>query len=490
MAVTQPPEREFFGQPRGLATLFLTEMWERFTYYGMRSVLILYAVAAVGDGGLGLDDRDATAVYGLYIAATYVFALFGGWMADRLLGAQRAVIVGGVGILCGNALLVFGHPQSFYAGLVVIVLGVGLLKPNISVLVAQLYPDGGSRRDAGFSIFYIGISVGALLSSFLIPLCVARFGWRWGFSLPVVGMLFGLAQFMITRKWLGKRGAVPQGPRRFKDWLPAVLLAFIVITLSALALTGAITLNAVWLATVASWVILSFALGYFGYLVLFAGVSAEERRRLYVIAVLFVAYAMFFAGFEQGGASLNLFAERYTDRSIFGWVMPAGILQGATAGYTILFAPVFAMIWLRLGRRGRDPEASTKFAVGLALLSVSYLVMYVAAGYVVGGARVLPTWLLLTYFLQECGDLCLSPVGLSAMTKLAPPRFVGQVMGLWFLALALGNNLAGQLSGQYDAHNLQSLPDLFLRICGWTMMAAVLMLLIRPVMHRMMGDVR
>jgi POT family proton-dependent oligopeptide transporter len=233
-----------------------------------------------------------------------------------------------------------------------------------------------------------------------------------------------------------------------------------------------------------------FAVGYFGYLVLFAGLSVQERRRLYVIAVLFVAYAIFFAGFEQGGASLNLFAERYTNRDILGWTMPAGILQGATAGYTILFAPLFAIVWLRLGRRGRDPAAATKFAIGLALLSLSYLVMYVAAGYVAAGARVLPTWLLFTYFLQECGDLCLSPVGLSSMTKLAPPRFVGQVMGLWFLALALGNNLAGQLSGQYDAHNLQSLPDLFLRIAVWTMVAAGVMLLLKPVTRRLMGDVR
>jgi proton-dependent oligopeptide transporter, POT family len=488
--MAQPAERGFLGQPRGLATLFLTEMWERFTYYGMRSVLILYAVAAAGEGGLGLDDRDATAVYGLYIAATYVFALFGGWMADRLLGAQRAVIIGGVGILCGNALLVLGRPHSFYAGLVVIVLGVGLLKPNISVLVAGLYPDGGARRDAGFSIFYVGISVGALLSSFLVPLCVARFGWRWGFSLPVLGMLLGLGQFMATRRWLGNRGGVPEGRKSFRDWLPAILLTSAVSSIAVLALVGAITIDAVWLATVASWAILIFAVGYFAYLVLFAGVSAQERKRLYVIAVLFAAYAIFFAGFEQGGASLNLFAERYTNRDIFGWNMPAGILQGATAGYTILFAPVFALLWLRLGRRGRDPAAATKFAMGLALLSVSYLVMYVAAGYVAAGARVLPTWLLFTYFLQECGDLCLSPVGLSSMTKLAPPRFVGQVMGLWFLALALGNNLAGQLAGQYDAHNLQSLPSLFLRIAAWTMVAAVVLLLLKPLTRRMMGDIR
>jgi POT family proton-dependent oligopeptide transporter len=481
---------KIFGQPRGLATLFLTEMWERFTYYGMRSILILFAVAAVSDGGLGLDDHIASAIYGLYIAATYVFALFGGWMADRLLGAQRAVIVGGVMILCGNALLVLGSVQCFFVGLVVIVLGVGLLKPNISVMVAELYPEGGARRDAGFSIFYVGISVGALLGSLLVPLCAAQFGWRWGFSLPVLGMMIGLGQFMMTRRWLGQRGRGARDAAGLRAWLPVLLLVAAVVAITGLAIGGYLVLDPVRLAASASWVIAFFAVVYFAYLILFAGLSRDERRRVYVMAALFVAYATFYAGFEQGGASLNLFADRYTDRRVFGWVMPAGVLQGTTALYTILFAPAFAALWIALGRRGYDFAPSTKFAAGLGLLSAGYLVMYVASGYVVQGAKILPTWLLVTYFLQECGDLCLSPVGLSSMTKLAPPRFVGQVMGLWFLALALGNNLAGQLSGEYDAHNLQSLPELFLKIFWWSFGAAVIMLLVTPLVRRLLGGVR
>src|SRR5579862_6796207 len=215
-----PAHQEVFGQPRGLATLFLTEMWERFAYYGMRAILILYAVAAVSDGGLGLGDHVASSIYGLYIAATYVFALFGGWMADRLLGAQRAVIVGGILIACGNALLVFGHTGSFFLGLVIIVLGVGLLKPNISVMVAELYPEGGARRDAGFSIFYVGISVGALLGSILVSQCAEKFGWRWGFALPVLGMMLGLGQFLLTRKWLGNRGRGAERQVSWRSWLP------------------------------------------------------------------------------------------------------------------------------------------------------------------------------------------------------------------------------------------------------------------------------
>ena len=206
---------------------------------------------------------------------------------------------------------------------------------------------------------------------------------------------------------------------------------------------------------------------------------------MYVMGALFTAYAAFFAGFEQAGASLNLFAERYTHRTLLGWSMPAGVLQGATSFYTILFAPVFAALWIALGRRGKDPAPTAKFSIGLVLLAFGYLVMYFASRYVVAGEKVLPTWLLFSYFLQECGDLCLSPVGLSAMTKLAPSRFVGQVMGLWFLALALGDNLAGQLSGEYNARNLLTLPELFSKIFWWALIAAAIMLLITPVAKRL-----
>ena len=481
--------RNLFGQPRGLATLFLTEMWERFSYYGMRSILILYVVAAASGGGFGLDDRTASAIYGLYIAATYVFALFGGWIGDRLLGAQRAIIAGGSFIAVGNALLIMPGTRFFFLGLAVIVLGVGLLKPNISVLVADLYPEGGAPRDAGFSIFYVGISVGALLGSLLVPLCAARFGWRWGFVLPVVGMILGLAQFMMTRKWLGQSGRRAASAAS-GSWLPVIVFLIVVSLLALLAFTGRLTLNPIQIAAGASWVIALCAAAFFVYLILFARLDRTERRRVYVMAALFAAYAAFFAGFEQGGASLNLFAERYTNRHIFGWIVPAGVLQGTTALVTILFAPLFAALWIALGRRGRNPTPPVKFAIGLGLLGLGYIVMYFAARYVVGGVQVSPVWLLTTYFLQECGDLCLSPVGLSSMTKLAPTRFVGQVMGLWFLALALGNNLAGQLSGEYDAANLSSLPGLFLKICGWSLASAAVMVLLTPLIKRLMGGVR
>lgn len=506
--------KSIFGQPRGLATLFFTEMWERFTYYGMRSILILFLVGAASDGGLGVDDRTASSIYGLYIAGTYVFSLFGGWIADRLIGAQRAVFVGGVFILCGNTLLALGNVRVFFVGLLVIVLGVGLLKPNISAMVADLYPEGGSRRDAGFSVFYMGISVGAVLGSLLVPLCAARFGWRSGFALPVIGMLFGLVQFLLTRRWLGSSGltvarrqdngpALRRGVRAellqerrpgylqgLRSWWPVIVFALVVTTLVSLSVNGWLLLDPVVLSSAASWVMALFAAAYFTYLLGFAGLGKDERKRVYVMIALFVAYATFYAGFEQGGASLNLFAERYTDRDVLGWHMPAGVLQATTALVTILFAPVFAVLWIYLGRRGKDLSAPAKFAVGLILLSAGFLVMFVASQYVVGGEKVLPTWLIVTYFLQECGDLCLSPVGLSSMTKLAPPRFVGQVMGVWFLSLAIGNNLAGQLSREYDASDLHSLPALFAKIFWVGLIGAGVMMVLTPVLKRFMAGVK
>ena len=478
------PGAAFLGQPRGLATLFFTEMWERFTYYGMRSVLILFLVGAVSAGGLGYDDRTASSVYGLYICATYLFALLGGWIADRLIGPQRAVIAGSVLIFAGNAMLAMGQVNLFFMGLLVIVLGVGLLKPNISAMVAQLYPEGGSRRDAGFSIFYMGISVGAVLGSFLVPLCAARYGWRIGFSLPALGMIAGLGNFLLTRKHLAELDIPVRA--NAGAWLPVIGVLLVLAVLAALASTGRLQIDPAAVSAAASWLLGLLAAGYFLYLLVFAGLEPIERRRVCVMMVLFVAYAVFYAGFEQGGASMNLFAERYTDRQLLGWSFPAGILQGATALYTILLAPVFAALWIALGNRGKDLSPATKFASGLGLLSAGTLLMVVASQWVVAGHKVSPAWLLVTYLLQECGDLCLSPVGLSSMTKLAPPRYVSQIMGVWFLALALGNNLAGQLSRQYDAANLQTLPALFLEISWWTLGAAVVMFCLARPLQRLL----
>jgi len=481
------PPKTLFGQPRGLATLFFTEMWERFTYYGMRAILTLFMVGAVSEGGLGIDDKTASSIFGLFVAASYLLSLLGGWIADTLTGAQRAVVAGGALITLGNAMLASGTPQVFFVGLVFVAFGVGLLKPNVSCLVAGLYPQGGSQRDAGFSLFYMGINVGALLGAFCVPLFAARFGWHFGFALPAAGMLLGLAQFLLTRRYLGAPDARSAALR---SWLPVIAIAAAVVLCAALALTHRIRIDPVAAARAASWLIGLLAAAYFVYLLFLARLSRIERSRVVVMLALFVAGTIYYAGQEQTGTSLTLFAERYTDRRVLGWEIPAGMLQGVSSVYIIAFAPLFSALWLGLGRRGRDPSTPVKFASGLAMMGLGFLVMYVACRYVLAGQKVLPTWLALCYLVQMWGDLCLGPVGLSSMTKLAPPRFVGQVMGVWFLSLALGNNLAGQLAGEYDSTHLASLPALFLKTFEWGVVAAALLLLLTPWLKRLMAGVR
>ncbi len=487
-----PSPETWFGHPRGLFTLFMTEMWERFTYYGMRAILVLFLVGAVNGGGLGLDDKSANAIYGLYISGSYILALLGGWIADRIIGAQRAVWWGGILILVGNSLLVFGTPTVFFCGLLIIMLGVCLLKPNISAIVAQLYPDGGSGRDAGFSIFYMGINIGAALGPFFVAEAAARYGWRVGFALPAVGMLIGLTQFALTKKHLHGAGMVAGGVATHGRGSWTGVLAFLgaLAVAVVLSITGTIHPDPVAINRSMSTIILVAAIGYFAYLGFFAGLSIEERKRVGVMFLLFLGCAMFWAGFEQAGASLNLFSERHTDRMIGNWDMSAGVLQSVNPIFIILFAPVFAALWVGLGKRNLDPSSPVKFGLGLILMGVGFIVMYFASQYVVAGQKVLPTWLILTYLFHTFGELCLSPVGLSSFSKLAPARFVGQALGVWFMATALGNNLAGQIAGEFDPNNLPTMPGQFLFIFWWGALAGIVMLLLSPWAKKMMGDSR
>jgi len=483
-AVDQP---QLFGHPRGLATLFLTEVGERFTYYGMRAILILFMVDTLAKGGLGLDDRTANAVYGLYQASTYLLSLLGGWIADRLVGQQRAVFAGGVLIVLGNALLTVGQPTVFFLGLTVIALGVGLLKPNVSAIVAQLYPEGGARRDAGFSIFYSGINLGALVGSALVPIVAAAYGWAAGFALPALGMALGLAQFRMTRHYLGGAGATAPGQRA--SWWPVAVFLAIVALLGSLALGGALDLDPVAISAGANWAMFALLAGYFVYLLMFAGLDSTERSRAWAMVALAAGCVMFFAGYEQAGASFNLFAERYTQLDVLGWSIPAGALQAVNPLMIIVFAPAFAALWVNLGRRMLEPSAPAKFGIGLLFMGAGFLVIFAAAEYVLQGQKVAATWLVMTYLLHTFGELCLSPVGLSSMTKLAPPRFVGQILGVWFLALAIGVNLAGQFSGNIDPDKVATLPAQFLYLFWWGVIGGVVMLALTPFIKRLMAGV-
>lgn len=490
----------FFGHPRGLATLFLTEMWERFTFYGMRALLVLFLVSAVSGGGFGLDDKTAVAIYGLYNAAVYLACLPGGWIADRLIGAQRAVFWGGVAIAAGNALLALSStPRGFYLGLVVIVVGVGLLKPNVSAIVAGLYPEGGARLDSGFTIFYIGINVGAFLGPLVTGWAMVTLGARAGFAAAALFMALGVLQFHMTKRHLGGAGAeVLVRPddadsialRRRNWWFLAAACGAAVLVLVC-ATTGVIALDAVGLAEITTTVIVAMAVLYFLYYLFIADLDREERRRGVVVVVLFIGCALFFSGYEQAGSSLNLFAERYTDRSV-AWLhteIPSSWFQSLNSFFIFIFAPFFAWAWIALARRGLNPSAPAKFAIGVMLMGSGFLVMAAAAAIVASGIKVLPYWLVATYLLHTFGELCLSPVGLSYVTKLVPQRFVGQMMGIWFLAISLGNLIASRIAGEFDSNHVDAMPGQYMHIVYFAVgLGSVLLVLSRPV-KKLMGNV-
>ena len=490
---------QFLGHPRGLATLFFTEMWERFTYYGMRALLVLFLVGAVAHGGFGIDDRTATAIYGLYTAAVYLVALPGGWIADRLIGAQRAVIAGGVLITLGNGILALSaSPTVFYLGLAVIVAGVGLLKPNVSTIVADLYPEGGARRDAGFTIFYIGINLGSFFGPLVTAQAKSLYGDRAGFAAAGIFMAFGVVQFIWTRRHLGASGLRP-ALKPGADAAAALRAAWSRLGIGiavAIALIAAVALewipvSAIGLADTTGYLIVAMSVAYFIYYFTLGGLNAEEKRRGVVLVVLFIGSVMFWTGYEQAGSSFNLFAERYTDRLLpaFGFTVPTEWFQTLNPLYIMIFAPMFAALWVALGRRNLDPAAPAKFAIGVLLVGIGFLVMVAASHLVAGGSKVSPNWLVITYLLHTFGELCLSPVGLSYYTKLTPKRFVGQMMGIWFLSISFGNLLAGRVAGEFDASNLAAMPGQYMKLVYFTAGLGVILLALSKPVKNLMGDI-
>ena len=482
-------DRSFFGHPRGLATLFFTEMWERFSYYGMRALLILFMTAAVAEGGLGFDTAKAGAVYGLYTGFVYLMALPGGWVADRILGTRNAVLVGGIIIAAGHFCMAFPSLTTFYLGLFLIVIGTGLLKPNVSAMVGDLYPEGGARRDAGFSIFYMGINLGAFVAPLLVGYLGEQVNWHLGFGAAGVGMVLGIIQYVLGARHLGPAGrytGTPETRTKGQRQLVFGTLGILALCMAAFGLSqaGMFALTAEVIASGAGVLISGLAVLYFAFVITAGGLDPVEKKRVSVIFILFIFSAVFWSGFEQAGSSLNLVAERITDRVIFGWELPASWLQAVNPLWIISLAPVFAWLWVSLGRR--EPSSPLKFALGLILLGAGFGVMVMATAVAAGGNQISPMWLVLTYFLHTCGELCLSPVGLSTVTKLAPQRYVGQMMGIWFMSISLGNLMAGRVAGMFEA---LPLPQLFGAVTATTAGAGILLLLLVKPIRRLMSGV-
>jgi POT family proton-dependent oligopeptide transporter len=443
----------FSGHPAGLTTLFFTELWERFSYYGMRAILVLYMVAPLSEGGLAFDVKTASSIYGTYTMSVYLTTLPGGLLADRLLGARLAVLLGGVIIACGHFSMVFTSPAFFYAGLVLISVGTGLLKPNISTMVGSLYGENDPRRDSGFSIFYMGINIGAVLAPLVCGFLaqsqnfkdfIASMGfdpamsWHWAFGAAGVGMTLGLIVYLSQRERLQHIGGSVRKPKEEKQAVAHPPL------------------------TSADW------------------------KRIGAIFIFFLFTILFWAGYEQKGASLNLFAKQLVRTEIFGWTFPSAWLQSLTAFFVILLAPIFSWLWIRMGER--QPSSPAKFTFGLLFIGLGYVLMVPAAMLTVAG-KISPLWLVGLYFLEVVGEMCLSPVGLSTVTKLAPAKLLGIMMGVWFLAAALGNKLAGYLGGFFDASNSGVLMKLYGGIAVGLLISAAVLALLTPSIRRLMGNV-
>ncbi len=491
-------DRAFFGHPRGLSTLFFTEMWERFSYDGIRPLLVLFMTAALIDGGFGFERTQASSIVGIYAASVYLASLPGGWVADRWLGLQRSIWYGGIFIALGHLSIglsaLFARP-AFFLGLVFIVIGTGMLKPNISAIVGDLYPAGGARRDAGFSIFYMGINTGALVAPIITGFLGERAGWHYGFGAAGVGMVLGLLVF----RWragptLGTIGLTPTAGAEEQRRVRQIVIGAGVVLLAVIiaAMTGALPINPVRVAESMTAVMLTMAAAYFAFLFFFAGLTVAEKKRIAVVLVLFIFSMIFWAAFEQQPTSLNLFARDFTNRSLLGWEVPTTWFQSAEPFFVVTLAPVMAAIWVALDKRGKDLSSPAKFALGLAFCAVAFQIMVVAAERVVAGGgavKVSMLWLVMCLMLQGIGELALSPVGLSTMTKLAPRRFSGQLMGVWFMAIALGNLFAGLVGGNVDPEKLDAMPALFQRSALSLFIAAgVLTLLIIPIRRMMAGN--
>ena len=491
-------DRGFFGHPRGLSTLFFTEMWERFSYYGMRAILTLYMTKTLAEGGLGFDEGYAALIYATYVSSVWYLPLIGGWLADKVFGARRAVLIGGIIIACGHYSMAINTRLNFYAGLILIACGTGLLKPNISAMVGQLYPAKDQRRDAGFSIFYMGINLGAFLSPIVVGFLaqhpwfrgfISSLGldpnsaWHWGFGAAGVGMTLGLVQYLLGRRRLSHVGEPPSKSQKTEA---AQTSGFDFITLGLAILGGLIGGGLGYLFGDAGLISALFPLvvGFFaGYLLgTLRFLAGDELKRVIVIFILFVFSILFWMTYEQAGSSLTLFADRMTRTTIFGWAYPSSWFQSVPAIFVIIFAPVFAALWQKLG--DRQPSSPGKFIYGLLFAGIAFVVITIAS-MVGAGGRVSPMWLVVVYLIQTFGELCLSPVGLSTVTKLSPARMVGLMMGVWFLSISIGSYIAGLTTKLFEGNDPAVLTRGFAIFAGITLVGTLVLAVLTPFIKKL-----
>lgn len=475
-------DKSFFGHPEGLKTLFATEMWERMSYYGMRALLVLYMTASLQEGGLLFTVASASAIYGLYTGSVYFMGLPGGWIADRLIGGQSAVFYGAIIIMIGHIILAIPQDGTFFIGLVFVVLGTGLLKPNIAAIVGQLYSEGDARRDSGYAIYYMGINLGSFIGYMVCGYLQVNAGWHWAFGAAAVGMAIGIIQYKYTLHTLNGAGETPaeplSAPTQQKSWMAIGIFLAVVAIVTGMALNGSITLDPVPVAQAVAVVFTAIFFIYYAYIYLFGNLTGNEKKRLWALFLVCIASACFWSGFEQAGSSMNLFAQDYTDRMIGSFEIPPAWFQSANAMFIVILTPFFAALWINLGKRFVSPAYGIKCAVGLVIMASGFIVMFFAAQAAASGLKVAPYWLVATYFLHTVGELCLSPVALSAVSRLSPKRFVGQMMGVFVLTYSIGNIISGLLAGNFDPNQIDQLPNLYGQICVFSIGIGIVIFLI------------
>ncbi|MFF1381798.1 peptide MFS transporter [Streptomyces sp. NPDC058308] len=446
-ASTPGTEKTFFGHPRGLATLFMTEMWERYSFYGMKALLPLYLIAP---GGMNMSATTATAIYSVYMSMVYLLAMPGGWMADRFWGPRKTVVIGASVVILGHITLALPSAASFFVGLALVALGSGLLKANISVMVGHLYKGPEDpRRDGGFTLFYIGINLGAFLAPLSIGTVGENVNWHFGFALAAVGMALGLAQFMLGSRHLSEQSSVvsqPATPEQRRSALRTGLIWLIVA--AALYTLMGVTGN------FADWALMPLIIaGLIIPIVVLARMKRDkdlsqlEQSKLSGYIWFFIVAAVFWMIYDQNGSTLSIFGKGSTTNNLLGFDFPTSWYQSLNPIFIMALAPVVASAWLWLNKRGKEPSTAVKFASSLTLIGISFAVFLIPLiDTANNGGRVSPMWLVAIYFIQTVGELCLSPVGLSLTTKMAPEKYSAQMMGVWFLAVTAGDSVTGLLT--------------------------------------------
>ncbi len=519
------PDKAFFGHPAGLKTLFFTEMWERLSYYGARTFLAIYMVTSVANGGRGMSAGAMGVVMSLYLSSVYLLSLPGGWIADRFMGQRKAVMFGGIGIAIGNFLLALPIDAAFYPGLAVIAIGTGFLKPNISTLVGQLYRPDDIRRDAGFTIYYMGINIGAGIAPFVGMFIAQSDGfraflesnsidpglcWKFAFAVPALGMVFGLVQYWLGSKALGETGlkpTIPADPKRAaRDVFVLKGIGAGIIGLIAIfvGLDQAVGLSGDVLANIFGVGLALAAVGLFvGY---YTMVQPDERKRITAMLPLFLGSIGFFGVFEQASTTLSLYAENMVHREFLGLNLEASFYQFPNAIFIVILASPFAFMWVKLAKAGKEPTSVTKFAIGMILTALSFVVLLPTLSAVTERSdtisalspvpylsdmvletdysRVSPSYLILLYLVSTMAELFISPVGLSSMSKLAPPRLAGMVMGTWFLATAIGNYIAGRAAGFSESRGYSFL---FTVLIVASLVISAALFVVSPMIKRMMA---